>query len=113
MAAAQPLVTHMYAADPRAHVFGGRIYVYPSHDIDAGTPENDEGDHFDMRDCHVLSMDEVGGEVTDYGVALSVAVVPWEWRQQWSNDAAEKVGRFYMYFSYKYMDDVFRKIVAK
>ena len=42
MPASQPLVTHMYTADPRAHVFGGRIYVYPSHDIDAGVPENDE-----------------------------------------------------------------------
>jgi hypothetical protein len=112
MAASPPLVTHMYTADPRAHVFQGRLYVYPSHDVDAGTPENDEGDHFDMRDCHVLSMDEVGGEVTDHGVALSVADVPWAGRQLWSNDAAEKDGRYYMYFPLKDRDDVFRIGVA-
>ena len=31
-----PLVTHIYTADPSAHYFNGKIYIYPSHDIDAG-----------------------------------------------------------------------------
>ena len=92
MSPSQPIVTHMFTADPRAHVFEGRLYVYPSHDIEAGIPENDEGDHFDMRDCHVLSMDEVGGEVTDHGVALRIEEIPWAGRQLWSNDAAYKDG---------------------
>jgi hypothetical protein len=108
----RPLVTHMYTADPRAHVFGGRLYVYPSHDVDAGTPENDDGDHFDMRDCHVLSMDDVGGPVTDHGVALRVEDVPWAGRQLWSNDAAEKDGRYYLYFPLKDRGGVFRIGVA-
>src|SRR5690606_5896932 len=29
----EPLVTDIYTADPSAHVFEGRIYIYPSHDI--------------------------------------------------------------------------------
>lgn len=29
--APEPLVTHIYTADPSAHVFEGKIYVYPSH----------------------------------------------------------------------------------
>ena len=37
----QPLVSHIYTADPSAHVFNGRIYIYPSHDTATGTPEND------------------------------------------------------------------------
>ncbi len=41
----QPLVKHIYTADPSAHVFNGRIYI-----IDAGIPEKDDGSHFDMRD---------------------------------------------------------------
>ena len=57
----QPLVTDIYTADPSAHVFDGRLYVYPSHDIDAGVPPDDLGSHFAMRDYHVLSMDRVGG----------------------------------------------------
>ena len=30
-----PFITHMFTADPSAHVWkDGRLYVYPSHDID-------------------------------------------------------------------------------
>jgi len=112
MPASKPLVTHMYTADPRAHVFEGRICVYPSHDIEAGVPEDDDGGHFDMRDFHVISMDDVGGEVTDHGVALSIENVPWAGRQMWSNDAATKNGRYYMYFPAKDKQDVFRIGVA-
>src|SRR5258708_27765218 len=46
----QPLTSTIYTADPSAHVFENKIYIYPSHDIDAGIPENDKGDHFAMRD---------------------------------------------------------------
>src|SRR5215208_343734 len=52
----QPLVSHIYTADPSAHVFNGRIYIYPSHDTATGTKEDDLGGHFDMRDYHILSM---------------------------------------------------------
>lgn len=103
----------MYTADPRAHVFEGRIYIYPSHDIDAGIPEDDEGSHFDMRDYHVLSLDDVEkGEVTDHGVALRLEDVPWAKRQLWSNDAAYKDGTYYLYFPAKDAQDVFRIGVA-
>ena len=33
-----PLIRHVYTADPSAHVFEGRIYLYPSHDIESGVP---------------------------------------------------------------------------
>src|SRR4026209_1377960 len=52
----QPLVSHIYTADPSAHVFNGRIYIYPSHDTATGTPEDDLGSHFNMMDYHILSM---------------------------------------------------------
>jgi hypothetical protein len=42
----EPLVTHIYTADPSAHIFNGRIYIYPSHDIESNTPQDDEGGHF-------------------------------------------------------------------
>ena len=32
--AGNPIITHMYSADPSAHVFGDSLYVYPSHDRD-------------------------------------------------------------------------------
>ncbi len=107
-----PLVTHMFTADPSAHLFQGRIYIYPSHDFDAGIPFNDNGDHFGMEDYHVFSMDEPGASVTDHGVALHVRDVPWAERQMWAPDAAYKDGKYYFYFPAKRKDGIFQIGVA-
>ncbi len=104
----QPLVTDIYTADPAAHVFNGRIFVYPSHDIDAGVPPDDLGSHFAMRDYHVLSMPSIGGPITDHGIALDIKNVAWAGRQMWAPDAAEKNGKYYLYFPAKDKQDVFR-----
>lgn len=94
-----PLVTHIFTADPSAHVFNGRIYVYPSHDVEAGIPFDDLGSQYAMSDYHVLSMDKIGGAVTDHGVALAVKDVPWADKQMWAPDAAQgKDGKYYLYF---------------
>ena len=102
------LVEDLYIADPSAHVFNGKIYVYPSHDIDVGIPEDDNGDHFAMRDYHVFSLDNIDGKVTDYGVVLDEKNVPWVGRQMWAPDAAEKDGKYYLYFPAKDKTDIFR-----
>ncbi|MDK6075743.1 glycoside hydrolase family 43 protein [Massilia varians] len=107
-----PLVTHIHTADPSAHVFDGRIYIYPSHDIEAGIPFNDNGDHFAMEDYHVLSLDRPDGEAVDHGVALHVKDVPWAERQMWAPDAACKDGKYYLYFPAKRPDGIFQIGVA-
>ena len=111
-AISQPLVTHIYTADPSVHVFDGKIYIYPSHDIDAGIPFNDNGDHFGMEDYHVLRMDSPDGEAVDCGVALHVKDVPWAERQMWAPDAACKDGKYYLYFPAKRADGRFQIGVA-
>lgn len=108
----EPLVTHIYTADPSAHFFAGRIYIYPSHDFDFGVAQDDLGSHFDMRDYHVLSMDSVGGVVTDHGVTLDKADIPWVSRQLWAPDAAFYKNKYYLYFPAKDKKDVFRIGVA-
>lgn len=108
----KPLVTEIYTADPSAHVFEGKIYVYPSHDYEAGVPEDDLGSHFDMRDYRVFSMDSIGGPVTLYDVALDKDDVPWVGRQMWAPDAAYKAGTYYLYFPAKDKEDVFHIGVA-
>ncbi|GAB3688659.1 glycoside hydrolase family 43 protein [Spirosoma flavus] len=108
-----PLVSHIYTADPSVHVFNGKIYIYPSHDIDAkDVKEDDEGGHFAMRDYHVLSMDKIGGPVKDNGVALDIKDIPWAGRQLWAPDATYKNGTYYLYFPVKDKQDVFRIGVA-
>ncbi len=109
----QPLVTHIFTADPSAHVFEGRLYVYPSHDIESGIVESDTGEHFRMTDYHVLSMDRPGAEVIDHGVALRVDDVPWAERQLWAPDAVYRKGMYYLVFPAKDKDGIFRIGVAQ
>lgn len=102
-----------YMADPAANVFNGRIYVYPSHDWESGIPENDNGDHFNMRDYHVFSMDDPeNGEIIDHGVILQVEDIAWAGRQLWDSDVAEKDDKYYLYFSLKDKNDIFHLGVA-
>jgi hypothetical protein len=108
----EPLVSHIYTADPSAHVFEGKIYIYPSHDYEAGIPEDDLGSHFAMKDFHILSMDSIGGKVTDHGVGLDIKDIPWAGRQLWAPDAAFSNGKYYLYFPVKDKKDVFRIGVA-
>lgn len=111
-AMAQPLVKHIYTADPSAHVFNNRIYIYPSHDTATGVPEDDLGSHFDMKDYHILSLDHIGGKVTDHGVALSLKDVPWAKKQLWAPDAAYANNTYYLYFPAKDSADIFHIGVA-
>ena len=107
------LVPGDYMADPSAHVFNGRIYIYPSHDWESGIPENDNGDHFNMKDYHVFSLDDVeNGEVIDHGVVLRTEDIPWAGRQLWDCDVAYRNGKYYMYFPLKDQNDIFRIGVA-
>jgi hypothetical protein len=110
---AQPLVREIYTADPSAHVWkDGGIYVYPSHDIETGVPEDNQGSHFAMRDYRVFSMDKPGGQVKLHGVALDIKNVPWAGRQMWAPDAAYNNGTYYLYFPAKDKADIFRIGVA-
>ncbi len=112
-AISQPLVSHIYTADPSAHVFNGKIYIYPSHDIDAGDAFDDLGSHFAMEDYHVLSMESPEDKsATDHGTALHVKDIAWAEKQLWAPDAAEKDGKYYLFFPAKGYDGIFRIGIA-
>lgn len=108
----QPLVSHIYTADPSAHVFNNKIYIYPSHDIETGVVSEGDGGQFNMKDFHILSMDKIGGKVTDHGVGLDIKDIPWAGRQLWAPDAAFRNGKYYLYFPVKDKQDIFRIGVA-
>ncbi|GAB4461047.1 MAG: glycoside hydrolase family 43 protein [Armatimonadaceae bacterium] len=108
----QPLITHLFTADPSAHVFNGKIYLYPSHDRETGIVANDNGDQYDMADYHVFSLDSVAGPVTDHGVALKLEDIPWASRQLWAPDAAFQNGTYYLYFPARDREGIFRIGVA-
>ncbi|HYF67180.1 MAG TPA: family 43 glycosylhydrolase [Ohtaekwangia sp.] len=92
---ANPFVRNIYTADPSAHVWpDGRLYVYPSHDI-----EPPQG--CDLMDkYHVFSTDDMINW-TDHGEILGAADVSWgraEGGFMWAPDCAYKDGTYYFYF---------------
>jgi hypothetical protein len=94
----QPLVTSMYFADPSAHVFNGKIYIYPSHDVPTSIPDDDLGNEYAMHDYRVLRMNTIPGPVTIGPVALDLKDIPWASKQLWAPDAAYANGQYYLYF---------------
>ncbi|OQO06308.1 hypothetical protein B0A48_08897 [Cryoendolithus antarcticus] len=109
----KPMTSELFTADPSAHVFNGKLYVYPSHDRETDIQDNDNGDQYDMNDYHVFSMPSVSGPVTDHGVALTAADIPWVGKQLWAPDAASKNGKYYLYFPARDKEGVFRVGVAE
>ena len=107
-----PLITHLYTADPSAHVFEGKLYIYPSHDRATDVGDNDLGDQYGMTDYHVFSMESIEGEVTDHGIALALEDVPWAGKQLWAPDAAHRDGTYYLYFPARDRQGIFRIGVA-
>lgn len=77
----QPLTREIFTADPSAHVFGGHLYIYPSHDVPTNIPDDDLGSEYAMHDYRVLRMDRLNGPVTVGPVALDVKDVPWASKQ--------------------------------
>jgi len=92
--AQNPLINDQFTADPSAKVFGDKVYVYPSHDVNCGT------DWFCMKDYHVFSSDNLV-DWTDHGVIVSQNEVDWvdsTANAMWAPDAIERNGRYYFYF---------------
>ncbi|MDA3821296.1 MAG: family 43 glycosylhydrolase [Bacteroidales bacterium] len=90
VAAQNPFIQHIYTADPSAHVFDGRLYVYPSHDKDNSVT-------FDMMDYHVFSTDNMK-DWTDHGMVLSLDEVSWATENAWAPDCEFYNGKYYFYF---------------
>lgn len=102
-----------YMADPSGNVFNDKLYIYPSHDWESGIPENDNGDHFNMKDYHVLCLDDPDQpEARDLGLILDCKDIPWAGRQLWDNDVVEKNGKYYLIFCVKDKTDTFHLGVA-
>jgi beta-xylosidase len=108
----EPLVEGMYTADPSAHVFEDRLYVYPSHDFESNIPGDNVGSQFDMKDYHVFSIKDFNSPIVDHGEALKLKDIPWAKKQLWAPDAAYKNGTYYLYFPAKDSEGIFRIGVA-
>lgn len=83
-----PLVTHIFTADPNAVVYGDRVYLYVSHDIDGQ-------DDYDMVDYRGFSSaDMVNWQ--DHGVLIHSDSLPWA-ENLYAPGACAKDGKYYLY----------------
>ena len=108
----KPLVNDLYTADPSAHVFNGKIYIYPSHDEDIDVESNDNGDQYDMKDYHVYEMKDTETYPRDCGCVFTLQDVKWASKQLWAPDCQEKDGKYYFYFPARDKTGMFRVGVA-
>ena len=97
--AQNPFITNQFTADPTARVFGGRVYVYPSHDIPCGPGRGRIG-WFCMEDYHVFSSANLT-DWTDHGVIVTQNKVPWvqpDSYNMWAPECVERGCKYYFYF---------------
>ena len=85
------LIDHIYAADPSAHVFGDRLYLYVSYD------EPDTNSYDSMVCYHVVSTDDLINWI-DHGRVLHLDQVEWALSHMWAIDANFFNGRYYLTF---------------
>lgn len=85
-----PFIKHIYAADPSARVFNGRLYVYTSHDEDTAT-------YYNMKDWHVFSTDNLV-DWKDHGAIFSLNKTTWANKWAWAPDCVQQNGKYYFYF---------------
>lgn len=92
--AQNPLIDHIYAADPSGHVWNeypDRLYLYTSHDV------NGTNHHSTMYDYHVFSTEDLINWI-DHGRVLSSDDVDWAINHAWASDAAYWKGNYYFVF---------------
>jgi len=98
MMAQNPLVKHMYTADPTARVFNDKLYVFPSTDIVCEEGKGENG--FCMPSYNVFSTEDLT-TWTDHGKIIDQTDVPWGRKDgfgMWAPDCVEKNGTYYYYF---------------
>tara|TARA_R110002050_G_scaffold74772_5_gene160199 strand:- start:14408 stop:15439 length:1032 start_codon:yes stop_codon:yes gene_type:complete len=106
------LIDSIYTADPSVHVFNNKIFIYPSHDIKTEGVSAAEGGHYNMKDYHVFSMENIKSNVTNHGVALKLEDIPWASKQLWAPDCEYRNGMYYFYFPAKDKNGIFKIGVA-
>jgi beta-xylosidase len=84
-----PIVQHIYTADPAPLVHNGRVYLYTGHDEDGST-------YFTMKDWRVWSSADMVNW-TDHGSPMGVGTFSWASKDAWAGQAVERNGKFYWY----------------
>ncbi|WP_423791065.1 RICIN domain-containing protein [Micromonospora cathayae] len=88
-----PIVQHIYTADPAPMVHNGRVYVYTGHDEDGST-------YFTMKEWRVFSSADMVNW-TDHGVPMNLGTFAWAEKDAWAGHVIPRNGKFYWYVPVK------------
>jgi hypothetical protein len=89
--AQNPVIDHLYTADPAALVVNETVYLFTGHD--EATPT---GNGYVMDDWHVFSStDMVTWE--DHGEVLTIGTFDWAASNAWASHVTERNGKYYWY----------------
>ncbi|WP_418287544.1 glycoside hydrolase family 43 protein [Lentzea guizhouensis] len=86
-----PIVQHIYTADPAPLVHNGRVYLYTGHDEDGST-------WFTMKEWRVFSSADMVNW-TDHGSPMNLGTFSWASKDAWAGQAVQRNGKFYWYVS--------------
>lgn len=84
-----PIVQHIYTADPAPLVHNGRVYLYTGHDEDGST-------YFTMKEWRVWSSADMVNW-TDHGSPLNISTFSWASANAWAGQVIARNGKFYWY----------------
>lgn len=85
-----PLISHVYTADPAARVFDDRVYVVTSHDKDNATS-------YDLSDYYLFSSDDMVNW-QDHGIIFDAARDTSWATQAYAPDMIKRNGKYYLIF---------------
>lgn len=85
-----PIDSDRFVADPSAHVFDGRMYIYATDDSD------NSGTYWDSKDWRAYSSAD-GVNFTDHGQVFDISGFSWADSLAWAPAAAQRNGFYYLY----------------
>ena len=80
--------------DPHVHIFNGKAYMFTTHDRGPGQPI------FRMDDWRIFSSDDLLNWRLEYTLRPEDTFLG-KCEECYATDAAERNGKYYMYFSYQ------------
>lgn len=97
--AKNPIIDHVFTADPAAMVHGDTVYLFTGHDE---APNNDK--FFEMHDWLLFSSKDMKNWQS-HGPILKATDFKWAKGDAWAAHAIERDGKFYFYTTVRHKDD--------
>jgi hypothetical protein len=87
-----PIIRHVYSADPAAMVYKGRVYLYTGHDE---APVSHNG--YVMHDWLCFSSDDMVNWTEHKPIPMNIKTFSWAKDDAWASQVIERDGKFYWY----------------